>query len=48
MILRNRGFVNLAACTAISVALWIVWSARLVAAQSNWQPYSGFRERCWL
>jgi hypothetical protein len=34
---RNRGFVNLAACTAISVALWMVWSVALVAAQSSWQ-----------
>jgi hypothetical protein len=37
MISRNRGFVNLAACTAICVALWIVWSAAFVAAQSSWQ-----------
>ena len=37
MISRNRGFVNLAAGTAISVALWIVWSVPLVAAQSSWQ-----------
>ena len=37
MISRNRGFVNLAACTAICVALWIVWSAPFVAAQSSWQ-----------
>ena len=37
MISRNRGFVNLAACTAIFVALWIVSSARFVAAQSSWQ-----------
>jgi len=44
MISRNRGFVNLAACTAICVALWIVWSVPFVAAQSNWQPYSGFRD----
>jgi hypothetical protein len=37
MISRNRGFVNLAAGTAIYVALWIVWSAAFVAAQSSWQ-----------
>ena len=37
MISRNRGFVNLAACTAIWVALWIVSSAPFVAAQSSWQ-----------
>ena len=37
MILRNRGFVHLATCTAICVALWIVWSVPLVAAQSSWQ-----------
>jgi hypothetical protein len=37
MISRNRGFVNLAACTAIWVALWIVWSVPFVAAQSSWQ-----------
>jgi hypothetical protein len=37
MISRNRGFVNLATCTAIFVALWIASSARFVAAQSNWQ-----------
>jgi hypothetical protein len=37
MISRNHGFVNLAACTAICVALWIVWSVPLVAAQSSWQ-----------
>jgi hypothetical protein len=36
MISRNRGFVNLAACTAIWV-VWIVWSAPFVAAQSSWQ-----------
>jgi hypothetical protein len=34
MISRNRGFVNLAACTAIFVALWIVWSVPFVAVQS--------------
>ena len=34
---RNRGFVNRAACTAICVALWIVWSVSFVAAQSSWQ-----------
>ena len=33
---RNRSFVNLAACTAICVALWIVWSVPFVAAQSSW------------
>jgi hypothetical protein len=37
MISRNRGFVNLAACTAICVALWIVWSVPFAAAQSSWQ-----------
>ena len=37
MISRNRGFVNLAACTAICVALWIVGSVPFVAAQSSWQ-----------
>jgi 1,2-phenylacetyl-CoA epoxidase PaaB subunit len=37
MISRNRGFVHLAASTAICVALWIVWSAPFVAAQSSWQ-----------
>src|SRR4029434_10869238 len=37
MIWRNRGFMNLAACTASCVALWIVWSAAFVAAQSSWQ-----------
>jgi hypothetical protein len=37
MISRNHGFVNLAAGTAICVALWIVWSVPLVAAQSSWQ-----------
>jgi hypothetical protein len=37
MISRNRAFVNLAACTAIWVALWIVWSVPLVAARSSWQ-----------
>jgi hypothetical protein len=37
MISRNRGFVNLAACTAICVTLGIVWSVPLVAAQSSWQ-----------
>ena len=37
MISRNRGFVNLAACTAICVALWIGWSVPFVAAQSSWQ-----------
>ena len=36
MISRNRGFVNLA-YTAISVALWIVWSVPFAAAQSSWQ-----------
>jgi len=35
MISNNRGFMNLVACTAI--ALWIVWSVPLVAAQSSWQ-----------
>jgi hypothetical protein len=34
---RNRGFVHLAACTAIWVALWIVCSAPFAAAQSSWQ-----------
>jgi hypothetical protein len=29
--------VNLAACMAICVALWIVWSVPFVAAQSSWQ-----------
>ena len=37
MISRNRGFVNLAACTAIWVAMWIVWSVPFVAAQSSWR-----------
>ena len=37
MISRNHGFVNLAACTAIGVALWIVSSVPFVAAQSSWQ-----------
>jgi hypothetical protein len=37
MISRNRGFLHLAACTAIWVALWIVWSVPFVAAQSSWQ-----------
>jgi len=37
MISNNRGFMNLVACTAIYVALWIVWSVPLVAAQSSWQ-----------
>jgi len=37
MISRNHGFVNLAACTAICVALWIVSSVPFVAAQSSWQ-----------
>ena len=37
MISRNHGFVNLAACTAICVALGIVSSAPFVAAQSSWQ-----------
>jgi hypothetical protein len=37
MISRNRGFVNLAACTAICVALWIVWFSPFAAAQSSWQ-----------
>ena len=29
--------MNVAACTAICVALWIVWSIPFVAAQSSWQ-----------
>jgi hypothetical protein len=29
--------VRLAACTAICVALWIVWSVRFVTAQSSWK-----------
>src|SRR5262249_8394253 len=33
MISLNRGFVNLAACTAICVALWIALSAAFVAAR---------------
>jgi hypothetical protein len=37
MISRNHGFVNLAACTAICVALWVVSSVPFVAAQSSWQ-----------
>src|SRR5262245_4964085 len=37
MISRNRRFVNLAASTAIGVALWIVWSAPFAGAQSSWQ-----------
>src|SRR5438046_10665132 len=37
MISRNHGFVNLAACTAICVALWIVSSVPFVAAHSSWQ-----------
>src|SRR5262249_25479942 len=37
MISRNRGFVNLAACTAICIALGIVGPAAFVAAQSSWQ-----------
>ena len=37
MISRNHGLVNLAACTAICVALWIVSSVPFVAAQSSWQ-----------
>jgi hypothetical protein len=37
MISRNGGFVNLAACTAICVTLWIVSSVPFVAAQSSWQ-----------
>jgi hypothetical protein len=34
---RNCAFVNPAACTAICVVLWIVWSAAFVAAQSSWK-----------
>ena len=41
MISRNHGFVNLAACTAICVALWIVSSVPFVAAQSSWQAEWG-------
>src|ERR1043166_25415 len=37
MILRNHDFVNLAACTAIGVALWVVSSVPFVDAQSSWQ-----------
>ena len=37
MISCNRGFVHVTACTAICVALWIVWSAPFVAVQSSWQ-----------
>ena len=37
MISRNRGFVHLAACTAICATLWIVLSVPFVAAQSSWQ-----------
>ena len=37
MISPNRGFVNLAGCTAICVALGIVSSVPFVAAQSSWQ-----------
>jgi hypothetical protein len=37
MISRSRGFVHLTACTAICVALWIVWSVPFAAAQSSWQ-----------
>jgi hypothetical protein len=33
---RNRGFMNLAAGTAICVALWMVLSAPFVAAQASW------------
>jgi len=41
MILRNHGFVNLGACTAICVALWIVSSVPFVPAQSSWQAEWG-------
>jgi hypothetical protein len=37
MISSNRGFVHLAACTAICVALWILLSVPFVAAQSSSQ-----------
>ena len=37
MISRDRGFVRLAACTAIWVALWVVLSAPFAATQSSWQ-----------
>ena len=37
MISCNRGLVNLAAWTAICMALWIVSSAPFAAAQSSWQ-----------
>src|SRR5499426_4576894 len=37
MISSNRGFVNLTACMAICVALWMVLSASFAAAQSSWQ-----------
>jgi hypothetical protein len=41
MIWRNRGFVNLAARTAICVALWIVSFVPFAAAQSSWQAQWG-------
>ena len=44
MILRSRGFVNVAACTAIWVGLWMVLSAPFAAAQSSWQ--AEWEKRC--
>jgi hypothetical protein len=41
MISRNRGFVHLAAWTAIWVALWMVLCASFAAAQSSWQAEWG-------
>src|SRR5690348_10403007 len=37
MISRNPSFVNLATCTAICLALWLVSSVPFVAAQSSWE-----------
>ena len=37
MISRNPSFVNLATCTAICLALWLLSSVRFVAAQSSWE-----------
>jgi len=41
MFSRNRGFVHLAASTAIWVALCVVLSAPFAAAQSSWQAEWG-------